>query len=248
MRIDWCWTINYSIMKIYVASSWRNIFQQEVVKRLRYAGHEVYDFMNPPGQTGFQWSEIDVNWPNWTTEQYRKALNHPVAIAGFNSDFSAMQWADICVMVLPCGRSANTEAGWMKGAGKKVYVLSPDKEEPELMYKIYDGIFCSVSDLSIELSNKCGDCDSFCECSLGPVPACKDHIACVHFSNEVFSNACNLDNENLIKRCEDWVSKLAKSGGKAWTLQVPVNMNEDPDILICELCKRFKARTNEKNK
>ncbi len=173
--------------KIYVASSWRNQFQQEVVKRLRHAGHEVYDFMNPPGKTGFQWSKIDENWQDWDTKQYCEALNHPIAIEGFNSDFNAMKEADICVMVLPCGRSANTEAGWMKGAAKKVYVLSPYKEEPELMYKIYDGIFCSVSDLLIELSNKCGDCDSFCECGLGSKGVKMDDIACSFFDDTVLS-------------------------------------------------------------
>ena len=34
--------------KIYVASSWRNAFYPDVVKALREAGHEVYDFRNPP--------------------------------------------------------------------------------------------------------------------------------------------------------------------------------------------------------
>ena len=81
---------------------------------LRDLGHEVYDFKNPPhGNGGFQWSDIDPDWQNWTTEQYREALNHPIAQKGFDSDFNGMKWADVCVMVLPCGRSANTEAGWM---------------------------------------------------------------------------------------------------------------------------------------
>ena len=33
--------------KIYVASSWRNVFQQDVVAILRDLGHEVYDFKTP---------------------------------------------------------------------------------------------------------------------------------------------------------------------------------------------------------
>lgn len=135
-------------MNIYVASSWRNEYQPQVVLALREMGHEVYDFRNPaPGNTGFAWSDVDPNWLNWTTHQYRAALSHPVAEHGFTLDFSAMKWADACVMVLPCGRSANTEAGWMKGAGKKVYVYSPVKQEPELMYKIFDGILASADDL-----------------------------------------------------------------------------------------------------
>lgn len=135
-------------MKIYVASSWRNEFQPAIVEVLKSMGHEVYDFRNPKeGNTGFQWSSIDSDWQNWTSEQYKQALQHPIAEGGFELDFNAMKWADCCIMVLPCGRSANTEAGWMKGAGKKVYVYIPIKQEPELMYKIYDGIITSTNEL-----------------------------------------------------------------------------------------------------
>lgn len=137
-------------MKFYVASSWRNEHQPRVVALLKELGHEVYDFRNPaPGNTGFAWSQIDEDWEQWTTEQYLEALKHPIAEKGFTHDFDAMKWADACVMVLPCGRSANTEAGWMKGVGKKVFVYSPIKQEPELMYKIYDDIFCGEHDLII---------------------------------------------------------------------------------------------------
>lgn len=140
--------------KIYVASSWRNELQPMAVESLREAGHEVYDFRNPPGKnTGFAWSDIDLAWRSWTTEQYEEALTHPLAIAGFNSDFDGMKWADTCVMLLPCGRSANTEAGWMKGAGKEVYVFSPVECEPELMYKMHDGIYDTMTSL-IERLNK----------------------------------------------------------------------------------------------
>jgi hypothetical protein len=135
-------------MKIYVASSWRNHFQPEVVKTLKDLGHEVYDFRNPKeGNHGFSWSEIDPNWQGWTPEEYIKALSHPRAEEGYKLDFDAMKWADCCLMVLPCGRSANTEAGWMKGAKKLVFVYQPIEQEPELMYKIYDGIITNMEEL-----------------------------------------------------------------------------------------------------
>lgn len=138
--------------KIYVASSWRNEYQQDVVEFLREYGHEVYDFKNPPhGKGGFAWSDIDKNWEGWNTKEYKSALSHPIAEYGFNSDFDGMKWADVCVMVLPCGRSANTEAGWMKGAGKKVYVYQPIPQEPELMYKLYDNIYDDLFHLNYEL-------------------------------------------------------------------------------------------------
>ena len=37
--------------KIYVASSWRNVYYPDVVAKLRKTGHEVYDFRNPPSGT-----------------------------------------------------------------------------------------------------------------------------------------------------------------------------------------------------
>lgn len=136
--------------KIYVASSWRNEHQQGVVQALRDAGHEVYDFKHPTqGNAGFHWSEIDPNWEHWTTQQYRDALKHEYARFGFNRDFEAMKDSDACVLVLPCGRSANLEAGWMKGAGKKVLVYIPPSctIEPELMYKMLDGISDDIREI-----------------------------------------------------------------------------------------------------
>lgn len=137
-------------MKIYVASSWRNEYQQRVVAELRKAGHEVYDFKHPAeGNAGFHWSEIDQNWQNWTTDQYRAAFEHSYAQFGFNRDFDAMKAADACVLVLPCGRSAHLEAGWMKGAGNKVIAYIPEgiRIEPELMYGLLDGVTSDIQEL-----------------------------------------------------------------------------------------------------
>ena len=123
--------------RIYVASSWRNEFQQAVVADLRRAGHEVYDFKNPhEGNNGFGWREIDPDWEKWTARRYIEGLSHPVAQAGFHSDLSGMQWANCCVLVLPCGRSAHLELGWFMGQGKETHVLIPPVQqlEPELMY------------------------------------------------------------------------------------------------------------------
>lgn len=135
-------------MKIYVASSWRNEFQQDIVSKLREAGHNVYDFRHPEEKdNGFHWSEIDINWQDWNPEAYKSAIEHPIACSGFKNDFDAMQWADTCVIVLPCGRPAHTEAGWMKGQGKKTYLLLLTKQEPELMYKLFDEICLSIDEL-----------------------------------------------------------------------------------------------------
>lgn len=134
--------------RIYVASSWRNAYYPEVVKRLREAGHEVYDFRNPPhGGNGFRWTDIDGNAFNWSFDEYAEGLRHPLAERQFAADLEALEWADTCVLVLPCGRSAHTEAGWFAGAGKRVFAYIPEKVEPELMYKLFDGVHGDISSL-----------------------------------------------------------------------------------------------------
>ena len=134
--------------RIYVASSWRNKYYPDVVAALNKAGHEVYDFRNPPhGGAGFHWTDIDENAPNWSFEEYAEGLSHPKAERQFQADVEALEWADTCVLVLPCGRSAHTEAGWMAGAGKRVIVYIPEMQEPELMYKLFDQVVGDIDSL-----------------------------------------------------------------------------------------------------
>jgi hypothetical protein len=150
------WTIeffphkNKHTHKIYVASSWRNTYYPDVVKALREAGHDVYDFRNPPsGDPGFHWTDVDEHCADWTPKQYQDNLTHPLAERQFKNDIDAMSACDACVLVLPCGRSAHTEAGWFAGQGKKVFAYIPDKDsfEPELMYKLFIKVCVSLEEL-----------------------------------------------------------------------------------------------------
>ncbi len=50
--------------------------------------------------------------------------------------------------MFPCSRSAHNEAGWMAGAGKKVIAYIPDKEDPELMYKMFDCITYDLEEVN----------------------------------------------------------------------------------------------------
>ena len=136
---------------IYVASSWRNPNYEDVVKRLRQEGMDVYDFRNPPhGGAGFHWTDVDKNAHNWTFEEYAQGLHHPLAERQFKADLEALEAADTCVLVLPCGRSAHTEAGWMAGAGKKVIAYIPEMVEPELMYKLFGAVVGNLEELGKE--------------------------------------------------------------------------------------------------
>lgn len=121
-------------MKIYVASSWRNEFQHDVVKALREDGHEVYDFREDGdgwgrdnhGPGGFGWHEVGgPEWKNWVND-----------IPNFRRDMDALEQSEVCVMVHPCGVNAAMETGWACGAGKDVYVYVPGLREPDLMVKM----------------------------------------------------------------------------------------------------------------
>ena len=134
-------------MKIYVASSWRNLYQPAMVEKLRAADYEVYDFRHPnTDDPGFAWSDIDPAWQGWTLEQYRDNLEHPIAEAGFQSDMDALKWCDAVVAVQPFGISASLELGWAVGAGK-ITILKLDTGEPELMVKMCDHICCTTDEV-----------------------------------------------------------------------------------------------------
>lgn len=136
--------------RIYVASSWRNSMFPATVAELRKAGHEVYDFRNPaPGNEGLAWSEIDREWLGWDPNTFVELLHSsPIAAKGFALDKAALDWCDTCVLVLPCGRSAHLEAGYVAGQGKDVYfLLHEEKFEPELMYLLGTRCSCSLAQI-----------------------------------------------------------------------------------------------------
>ena len=131
-------------MRIYVASSWKNKRQPEVVKALRAEGHEVYDFKN---SEGFNWRDIDDDWVSWSPAKYRDMLDHPSAVRGFESDVKAMNWAHAFVLVAPCGRSAHLEFGWAIGTCLPSFILLEEQQEPELMYRMADSICLGIPEL-----------------------------------------------------------------------------------------------------
>jgi hypothetical protein len=142
-------------VKIYVASSWRNSKQYEVVAHLRASGHVVYDFRSPaPGDRGFHWSEIDPNWKSWNAEAFRAGLGHPIARDGFEKDMAALRGCDICVLVQPCGRSAHLEFGYAVSAGKLTVALLADGSEPELMYRMCDVLVVNFDELDTALARE----------------------------------------------------------------------------------------------
>lgn len=142
-------------MRIYVASSWRNEHQADVVDALRAAGHQVYDFKEPtPGGSGFSWSAIDPNWQKWTPQEYIQALSHPVAQIGYGNDMSGLNNAELCLFLSPAGPSSMWELGYAKGRGKRTAVLMLGMREPDLMIADCGPFFFHVETLLAWLGEK----------------------------------------------------------------------------------------------
>lgn len=122
------------MLKIYVASSWKNTFYTQVVERLRAQGYDVYDFR----ADGFGWHDIDESWRLWTPAQMLDAHRHPRAVGHYLQDMRALANADAVVAVLPFGLSAGMELGYAVGAGKHTIVYAPAIREADLMLKMAD--------------------------------------------------------------------------------------------------------------
>lgn len=112
--------------KIYVASSWRNMYYVGVVAALKAANLDFYDFRNPPSGTGFAWREVGM--PSYDAgtngpvpiEEYVEGIAHPTAKAGFASDMEALTSADTVILVLDCGKSAHLELGFACGVAHAI--------------------------------------------------------------------------------------------------------------------------------
>ena len=107
-------------------------------------GHEVYDFRDG----GFARSDIDHAWLDWNPAKFIDALEHEDADGGFARDFAAMKWADVFLLLMPCGSGAHLEGGWDIGQGKLVAIfLSEYQFEPELIFKMADKLIKAIDRL-----------------------------------------------------------------------------------------------------
>jgi hypothetical protein len=122
-------------MRIYVASSWRNVLQPSLVAFLRSSERawDVYDYREPVA--AFDWMDIDPDWQRWAPEDFRRGVEHPLARRGHEADMGALIGCDACVLVTPCGNDAHLELGIAAGMNKATCVLLSEGFKPSLMYR-----------------------------------------------------------------------------------------------------------------
>jgi nucleoside 2-deoxyribosyltransferase len=125
-------------MKIYMASSWKNANDVEVIAQvLREHCHEVDCFTDEStGRYVFHYSQID-SFENLDAMNFMKDERSQKA---FKEDKKWIDWSDGVLLYLPAGKSAHLEAGYAVGKGKFLIIFQQKfpKGEFDVMYGFAD--------------------------------------------------------------------------------------------------------------
>lgn len=132
-------------MKIYIIGSLRNPRITDVANVLRRTGHDIFEDWASPGP------DVDTRWQEYEKARGRgfvEALNGHHAQNQFHFDKTHLDSASVGVLVLPAGKSAHLELGYLLGQGKQGYILlDGDPERYELMYAFATGVFLDIESL-----------------------------------------------------------------------------------------------------
>lgn len=137
-------------MKIYLIGSLRNEQIIQIGNRLREAGYATFDDWWAPGR------DTDSYWQAYCKargQTYRDALQGPYAKHVFAFDKHHLDNSQIGVLIMPAGKSAHLELGYMRGGGKPCYiVMDGEPERYDIMTQLATAVVFSVEELLMELS------------------------------------------------------------------------------------------------
>lgn len=130
---------------IYLIGSLRNPRIPLLANALRSAGFEVFDDWFAAGP------EADDKWQEYERgrgHNFIQALNGWHARHVFDFDKTHLDWADAAVLVLPAGKSAHLELGYVIGSGRPGFVYMEDEPERfDVMYRFAKGVAFDVDGL-----------------------------------------------------------------------------------------------------
>lgn len=128
-------------MKIYMASSWKNAaIVIAIANFLRSLGHEVDCFCEQTDKRfSFCWQEIVDDIRDTDAISF---LKEEEAKKAFKEDKKWLDWCEVCLLVLPCGKSAHLEAGYSVGKGKHLAIIGDIQlGKFDVMYGFADRIY-----------------------------------------------------------------------------------------------------------
>lgn len=129
---------------IYLIGSLRNQEIPHIANALREAGHDVFDDWFAAGP------QADDFWQAYEQQRghsFREALAGKAATHVFGYDHEWLDKASAGILVMPAGKSAHLELGYLIGQGKPGYILmDKEPERYDVMYRFAEVVF-SVKEL-----------------------------------------------------------------------------------------------------
>lgn len=131
---------------LYIVGSLRNPEIPKIAARIRRATSlDVFDDWYAVGP------EADEYWQRYEIERghdYRTSLKGWHAEDVFRFDKTHLDRCDAALLVMPAGRSAHLELGYVVGSGKPGYILmDKEPERYDIMYQFATKIFYSVEEV-----------------------------------------------------------------------------------------------------
>lgn len=137
---------------IYIVGSLKNWKIVGLTNELQKLGFDVFSEWLTPGPEADTYLLKYAKMRGWS---YKQALNSYAATHVFNFDKYHIDRCDLAIMVMPAGKSAHLELGYITGTGKPGYILF-DREPKrfDVMYKFATDVFFAKVDLIHELRRK----------------------------------------------------------------------------------------------
>ncbi|MDP3999774.1 MAG: hypothetical protein Q8P76_04290 [bacterium] len=130
-------------MTIYLIGSLKNKEIPAIGVQLRALGYDAFDDWFAPGP------EADDFWKKYEESRgrtYAEALKGHAAKHIYEFDKFHLDRADIGLLIMPAGKSAHMELGYMTGSKKPTFVLMDKPDRWDVMYQFASGIFFSMAE------------------------------------------------------------------------------------------------------
>jgi hypothetical protein len=130
---------------IYLIGSMRNPEVPILANKLRLKGFDIFDDWYSPGKNA------DDEWQAYEKQRgrtYKQALQGEHAKDVFDFDHRNLDLSDAAVLLLPAGKSAHLELGYIRGCRKPGFIYIPyEPDRFDVMYKFASDVVVNYEQL-----------------------------------------------------------------------------------------------------
>lgn len=137
-------------MKVYISASWKNrLLVRKLAGILRANNHEVFDFTDPSCRKTHETPpEMFPEQFDPSQHTYSKYINRKEWRAVVDENREAIKWADLIILLLPCGIDATADWALGVGMGKRTIIVGhPNKGERSEVHLWADTMLDSINDV-----------------------------------------------------------------------------------------------------